>query len=180
MGVFQPMRKGGRFRFSLVALALRVGTGSVGARRRRVRAYKRGRCYFATGGRLLPCPMAKLCRGARKERRIQRLRNGRVAKNKHASCVRKEFFNHMGAVCRAQELWLSDNLHSRSRSVRPTRRMSSQHCATGARSRPRCGSRDPANLLMTSPGRDEAPWPLPNPDGGELVPPTFTINRSTS
>jgi hypothetical protein len=118
-------------------------------------AYKRGLCYFATGGRLLPCPMAKLCRGARKERRIQRLRNGRVAKNKHASCVRKEFFNHLGAVCRAQELWLSDNLHLRSRSVRPTRRMSSQHCATGARSRPRCGSRDPANLLITSSGRDE-------------------------
>jgi hypothetical protein len=37
-------------------VALRVGT----ATRRRVRAYKRGRCYFATDGRLLPCPMAKL------------------------------------------------------------------------------------------------------------------------
>src|SRR5881409_1608229 len=56
--------------------------------------------------------------------------------------------------------------------------MAEKLCATGVRSRPGCGFGDPANLLMTSSGRDEAPWLLPNPDGGELVPPTSTVNRS--
>src|SRR5215510_7828567 len=50
---------------------------------------------------------------------------------------------------------------------------------TGARSRSRCGFRDPANLLMTSPVRNEGALAhLLDPDGGELVPPTSTINRS--
>jgi len=45
----------------------------------------------------------------------------------------------LGAVCRAQELRLSDNLHSRSRSVRPARCTAWQALRkTRARSRPRC------------------------------------------